>query len=90
MWYFWILGKRVCLLSKYVVFVGLRHSCLLCVTVLLIGLCGAHRWERQFKPTCMYCIVKPWIRETNYTIKSYVHVSIVNEMSDENESGYEG
>jgi len=33
------------LLSEYVVFVGLRH-CLLSLTLLLIGSCGAYRWEK--------------------------------------------
>jgi len=33
------------LLLEYVVFVGLRH-CLLSRTLLLIGLCGAYKWER--------------------------------------------
>ena len=65
MCYFWILSKAseyaFTQLSEYVVFVGLRYRCLLSLTLLLIGLCGAHRWERLFKPTYMYCIVKPWI-----------------------------
>jgi len=28
--------------------------------------------------------------ETNYTIKSYMHVSVVNEMSDKNDGDNEG
>ena len=39
-------GKLICLLSEYVVFISLRQSCLLSLTLLQIGLCGAHSWER--------------------------------------------
>ena len=81
MWYFWIPFKAsvryaFSLLSEYIVLVSLRHSCLLSLTLLLIGF----MWTLKMGETI----------ETNYTIKSYMHVSVVNEMSDKNDGDNEG
>ena len=94
MWYFWILSKAseyaFSLLLESVVFVSLRHSCLLSHTLLLIGLCGAHGGKDNSNLLACIALLNHGSRETNNTIKSYMHVSVVKEVSDKNESGYEG
>jgi hypothetical protein len=71
-------GIKVCafsLLSRYVVFLalGIVTLCLLSLTLLLIGIYGAHRWgDKEFILVNIYCIVRPWIQrdKSGHTVKS--------------------
>jgi hypothetical protein len=77
---FWILTKAFMvyafsLLSRYVVFVvlGIVALCLLSLTLLLIGLYGAHRWgDKESLLANIYCTIKPWIQRNKFghTVKS--------------------
>jgi hypothetical protein len=63
------------LFSRYVVFLvlGIVILCLLSLTLLLIGLYGAHRWgDKEFILVNIYCIVRPWIQrdKSSYIVKS--------------------
>jgi uncharacterized iron-regulated membrane protein len=63
------------LLSRYVVFVvlGIVALCLLSLTLLLIGLYGAHRWgDKESFLANIYCTVRPWIQRDKsvHTVKS--------------------
>jgi hypothetical protein len=63
------------LLSRYVVFMVLGIVALpsLSLTLLLIGLYGAHRWgDNEYILANIYCTVKPWIQRN----KSYSQIKI--------------
>jgi hypothetical protein len=71
------------LLLRYVVFLalGIVTLCLLSLTLLLIGLYGAHRWEdKEFILANIYCIVRPWIQrdKSGHTVKSRCACVILN------------
>jgi hypothetical protein len=79
LWYFWILVKAfygVCFFSplKICGIYGIRHSSTaFSLTLLLIGLYGAHRWgDNEYTLANIYCTVKPWIQRN----ESYSQIKI--------------
>ena len=74
------------LLLKYVVFLVFMNSNIaFSLTLLLIGLCGAHRWGDNSNLLAYVAQLNHGSRGTKHTIKSYVHVNERSEMSDMND-----